>query len=425
MQVAAYVNGILAAQGGAGQAAPVHAAVLGLCGLSPGTKHFSNGFSIALPRLPTGVHELRVLASLDNSTWQEANASPMLFEESTAHPDAKAALARKDAIILQRNAQLAALWAERAEMGPWQDRPRGKGPEGVASAVEKPGNATNLVVIAVNTGLGSRDRRDILRRTWFPKGTELAAWEARGVVVRFVVGTSVQANDPLAEAMRTEAREFGDVVEMPEVIDTYGDLSLKTQHLFTTMLSLWDADFYFKVDDDVALNLEALSDYLTARRMKKNLYLGCMKSGQVLTDSKWKWYEPEHWRFGDALGPQGINYMRHATGQAYGLSRPVAQYIARNAHILHRYANEDVSVGAWMLGLEVELVHDLLLCCSSAAQCREQTTPEKRCLVFSEVTCAGICQAETRLEPIWKSCLEKPYEAVTLATFDQTETSTA
>lgn len=39
------------------------------------------------------------------------------------------------------------------------------------------------------------------------------------------------------------------------------------------MLSLWDADFYFKVDDDVALNLEALSDYLTARRMKKNLYL--------------------------------------------------------------------------------------------------------------------------------------------------------
>lgn len=74
----------------------------------------------------------------------------------------------------------------------------------------------------ISQGLGSRDRRDILRRTWFPKGTELAAWEARGVVVRFVVGTSVQANDPLAEAMRTEAREFGDVVEMPEVIDTYG-----------------------------------------------------------------------------------------------------------------------------------------------------------------------------------------------------------
>lgn len=51
------------------------------------------------------------------------------------------------------------------------------------------------------------------------------------------------------------------------------DLSLKTQHLFSTMLSLWDADFYFKVDDDVALSLEAMSDYLAARRAKGNLYM--------------------------------------------------------------------------------------------------------------------------------------------------------
>lgn len=78
-----------------------------------------------------------------------------------------------------------------------------------------------------------------------------------------------------------------------------------------------------------------------------------------------------------------------------------------------------------MLGLDVELVHELLLCCNSAAQCREQTAPEKRCLVFSEVACAGICQAETRLEPIWKSCLEKPYEAINLATFDQAATNNA
>lgn len=42
---------------------------------------------------------------------------------------------------------------------------------------------------------------------------------------------------------------------------------------------------------------------------------GCMKSGQVLTDKRWKWYEPEHWRFGDPAGSDGrINYMRHASG---------------------------------------------------------------------------------------------------------------
>ena len=27
-----------------------------------------------------------------------------------------------------------------------------------------------------------------------------------------------------------------------------------------------------------------------------------MKSGEVLTDKRWKWFEPEHWRFGDPAG---------------------------------------------------------------------------------------------------------------------------
>lgn len=121
------------------------------------------------------------------------------------------------------------------------------------------------------------------------------------------------------------------------------------------MLEHWTADFYFKVDDDVALSTDALHDYLLPRRSEANLYLvrdargaraagaepadretrpparrrtrgrlphpfpyaqtqGCMKSGQVLRESKYKWFEPEHWRFGDPLGSQGVNYPRHATG---------------------------------------------------------------------------------------------------------------
>ena len=43
---------------------------------------------------------------------------------------------------------------------------------------------------------------------------------------------------------------------------------------------------------------------------------GCMKSGQVLTDRRYKWFEPEYWRFGDPASAEGqINYMRHASGQ--------------------------------------------------------------------------------------------------------------
>jgi hypothetical protein len=50
----------------------------------------------------------------------------------------------------------------------------------------------------------------------------------------------------------------------------------------------------------------------------------------------------------------------------YALSRALAQYISINSASLHDYQNEDVSVGAWMLGLEVELVDDRKLCCGAS-----------------------------------------------------------
>ena len=97
-----------------------------------------------------------------------------------------------------------------------------------------------------------------------------------------------------------------------------------------------------------------------------------MKSGQVLTDRRYKWFEPEYWRFGDPAGEGGINYMRHASGQIYGMSGPIARYIGRNAPILHRYANEDVTVGSWLVGLDVAHVDDSRFCCDSAAKCKAQ-----------------------------------------------------
>lgn len=33
--------------------------------------------------------------------------------------------------------------------------------------------------------------------------------------------------------------------------------------------------------------------------------------------------------------------------------------------ILHKYANEDVSLGAWFIGLEVEHVDDRSMCCGT------------------------------------------------------------
>jgi hypothetical protein len=273
-----------------------------------------------------------------------------------------------------RNAQVSALWDELHTRQPWRNALGGAKDGGApisldaalgADAAASSANASRLVVvIGVNTGLGARARRDKLRATWVPAGAKLAALEKdHGVVIRFVVGRSDQKDDPEERRLAEEAAEFGDILRL-DMVDTYADLSLKTLTMFSVLPSLWDADFYFKIDDDVAVNVPALAAYLAAARGRGNLYLGCMKSGQVLTDRRYKWFEAESWKFGEPATVEGaINYPRHASGQVYGLSGPIARYIARAAPVLHRYANEDVTVGAWLLGLDVKHVDERRLCC--------------------------------------------------------------
>lgn len=35
------------------------------------------------------------------------------------------------------------------------------------------------------------------------------------------------------------------------------------------------------------------------------------------------------------------------------------------SHMLHKYANEDVSLGSWFIGLDVEHIDDRSLCCQT------------------------------------------------------------
>lgn len=101
-----------------------------------------------------------------------------------------------------------------------------------------------------------------------------------------------------------------------------------------------------------------------------------------------KYHEPEFWKFGE----EGNKYFRHATGQIYGISKDLASYISINRYvftikfrtfefsiqnlmlgksehifrpILHRFANEDVTLGAWLLGLDVEHVDERSMCCGT------------------------------------------------------------
>ena len=92
---------------------------------------------------------------------------------------------------------------------------------------------------------------------------------------------SEQKGDPDEANLQEEMRVYGDIVRV-DVVDTYGDLSLKTLKLFATLPSKIEADFYFKIDDDVAVNVDAMAQYLKSRRNQGNLYMvrqGCGTRG--------------------------------------------------------------------------------------------------------------------------------------------------
>uniref|UniRef100_A0A453NF36 Uncharacterized protein n=1 Tax=Aegilops tauschii subsp. strangulata TaxID=200361 RepID=A0A453NF36_AEGTS len=69
-----------------------------------------------------------------------------------------------------------------------------------------------------------------------------------------------------------------------------------------------------------------LGQILSKQAWKPRVYMGCMKSGPVLSEKGVRYYEPEHWKFGEP----GNKYFRHATGQLYAISKDLATYISIN-----------------------------------------------------------------------------------------------
>ncbi|KAK2658524.1 hypothetical protein Ddye_005057 [Dipteronia dyeriana] len=259
-----------------------------------------------------------------------------------------------------------------------------------------------FVVIGINTAFSSKKRRDSLRQTWMPTGAKLKKLDKeKGIVIRFVIGHSATTGGVLDKAIDAEEDEHQDFLRLNHV-EGYHQLSTKTRLFFSTAISTWDASFYVKVDDDVHLNLGMLVTSLARHRSKPRVYIGCMKSGPVLSQKGVKYHEPEYWKFGE----EGNKYFRHATGQIYAISKDLAAYISINSPILHRYANEDVSLGAWFIGLEVEHVDDRSLCCGTPPDCEWKARAGNVCAASFDWSCSGICKSVERMKDVHTTCGE-------------------
>ncbi|PKA56647.1 putative beta-1,3-galactosyltransferase 8 [Apostasia shenzhenica] len=260
-----------------------------------------------------------------------------------------------------------------------------------------------FVVIGINTAFSSRRRRDSLRETWVPRGSKLRKLEQeKGIVLRFVIGRSSPAGGgALDRAIDAEEAETKDFLRL-EHVEGYHELSTKTRVFFTTIISIWDADFYVKVDDDVHVNLGMLVSTLARYKAKPRTYIGCMKSGPVLSQKGVKYHEPEFWKFGE----EGNKYFRHATGQIYAISKDLAAYISVNSPILHRYANEDVSLGSWLIGLDVNHIDERSMCCGTPPDCQWKQQEGNVCVASFDWSCSGICKSVDKMKDVHRACGE-------------------
>lgn len=220
-----------------------------------------------------------------------------------------------------------------------------------------------LAMIGVYTGFGSRLRRNVFRGSWMPRGDALRKLEDRGVAIRFVIGRSANRGDSLDRNIDEENLRTKDFLILESHEEAAEELPKKAKFFFSAAVERWDAEFYVKVDDNINLDLDGLIETLESHRGRSGVYMGCMKSGVIISEEGKQWYEPQWWKFGD-----GKSYFRHAAGSLFILSKNLANYVNVNSASLQTYAHDDISVGSWMMGLNTTHVDDDRLCCSSSRQ---------------------------------------------------------
>ncbi|KAH7657501.1 Glycosyl transferase family 31 protein [Dioscorea alata] len=252
-----------------------------------------------------------------------------------------------------------------------------------------------LGFVGVQTGFGSADRRTALRRTWFPSDPEALARmeQSTGLAFRFVIGRTKDAKK-MAELRREEAK-YHDFLFI-DAEEEYLKLPQKTLAFFKAAYSLFDAEFYVKADDDIYLRPDRLTILLAKDRAHRRTYIGCMKKGPVVTDPKMKWYESS----GHLIGNE---YFLHAYGPIYALSAEVVGALAATKNdSLRMFSNEDVTIGSWMLSMDVNHEDNRALCdpkCTSTS-----------IAVWDIPKCSGLCNPAEKMKELHKTgmCSKSP-----------------
>ncbi|KAI6679949.1 hypothetical protein NL676_033830 [Syzygium grande] len=263
---------------------------------------------------------------------------------------------------------------------------------GLATAADRP---KLLGLVGIQTGFDSADRRAAIRSTWLASDPDglLRLEQATGLSFRFVIGRSKDVTK--MARLQKEVDEYKDFM-LIDVEEEYLRLPYKTLAYFKAAFELFEAEYYVKADDDIYLRPDRLATLLAKERKHSLTYIGCMKKGPVVTDPKLKWYE----KSGHLIGTE---YFLHGYGPIYVLSAEVVASLAtaRN-NSLRMFSNEDVTIGSWMLAMNV--YHE-----DNRAICDPRCTPTS-VAVWDIPKCSGLCRPATKMRELHKidMCSKSP-----------------
>ncbi|XP_073505574.1 beta-1,3-galactosyltransferase 6 [Phyllobates terribilis] len=228
---------------------------------------------------------------------------------------------------------------------PPQGLPQQQGPpfrRHVPQVPEK--SVSTFLAVLIASGPKYTERRSIIRSTWL----SAAASAHRGALwCRFVIG-SAGLSEEEAASVEMEQRRYGDLLLLPELRDSYENLTAKLLLMYTWLDRHVDYKFVMKADDDTFARLDVLLDELKAQEPQR--YYWGFFSGRGRVKSLGKWRESS-WVLCDY-------YLPYALGGGYVLSWDLVRYLSLTKDYLAHWQSEDVSLGAWLAPLDVRRVHD-------------------------------------------------------------------
>ncbi|MEE6485028.1 hypothetical protein FKM82_014135 [Ascaphus truei] len=207
-------------------------------------------------------------------------------------------------------------------------------------------SASAFLAVLIASGPKYTERRSIIRSTWLSaaRGEEGGGGE---LWCRFVIGTAGLGGEEAA-SLETEQRRHGDLLLLPDLRDSYDNLTTKLLHMYAWLDRHVDYKFVLKADDDTFARLDVLLEELKAKEPRR-LYWGFFSGrGRVKSAGKWK---ESTWVLCDY-------YLPYALGGGYVLSWDLVRYLSLSRDYLAQWQSEDVSLGAWLAPVEVKRVHD-------------------------------------------------------------------